>query len=50
VNVETLSASVTVTAPEENALYAKAFEELSQLAAYGPEARALSAGAIEALR
>lgn len=50
VHVETLSAAVTVTAPGEIALYAKAFEELSHLAVHGADARALIASAIEALR
>jgi hypothetical protein len=40
VYVELLSAQVTVTAPSEIVLYARAFEKLSGLAVYGGEARA----------
>jgi transcriptional regulator with XRE-family HTH domain len=41
VHVETVSAELSVTQPREIALYVKAFEELSRLAVYGQEARAL---------
>jgi len=49
VNVELLSAQVTVTVPSEIVLYARAFEKLSGLAVYGDEARARIAEAIDAL-
>lgn len=49
VNVELLSAQVTVTAPSEVVLYARAFERLSGIAVYGDEARARITGAIDAL-
>jgi len=49
VNVELLSAQVTVTVPSEIVLYARAFEKLSGLAVYGDEARARIAEAIGAL-
>jgi Domain of unknown function (DUF5753) len=49
VYVELLSAQVTVTAPSEIVLYARAFEKLSGLAVYGDEARARITGAIGAL-
>jgi transcriptional regulator with XRE-family HTH domain len=49
VSVELLSAKVTVTQPSEIALYAKAFDQLRELAVYGAEARALIVKAIEAL-
>jgi hypothetical protein len=40
---------VTVTAPSEITLYARAFEKLVELAVYGPQARALIMSAIDAL-
>jgi hypothetical protein len=43
------SAQVTVTAPSEIVLYARAFEKLSGLAVYCDEARARIADAIRAL-
>ena len=49
VHVELLSAQVTVTAPSEITLYVRAFEKLAELAVYGPQARALITGAIDAL-
>ncbi|WP_046500823.1 helix-turn-helix domain-containing protein [Streptomyces odonnellii] len=49
VQVELLSASVTVTAPDEIELYARAFEALRGMAVYGAEARALVMKAIDAL-
>lgn len=49
VSVELLTAQVTVTQPSEIALYVRAFEQLRQLAVYGPEARACIVRAIEAL-
>lgn len=47
---EPLSASVTITAPDEVGVYLKAFAELHRHAVYGAEARALVVAAIEALR
>jgi transcriptional regulator with XRE-family HTH domain len=41
VQVETVSAELTVNQPREIALYAKAFQELAQIAVHGAEARAL---------
>jgi hypothetical protein len=41
VNVETISAELSVTQPREIALYPKVFQELSTLATYGQEARSL---------
>ena len=49
VYVELLSAQVTVTAPSEIVLYARAFEKLAGLAVYGEEARARINDAIGAL-
>jgi transcriptional regulator with XRE-family HTH domain len=49
VHVELLSAQVTVTAPSELVLYARAFEKLAGLAVYGDEARARISDAIGAL-
>jgi transcriptional regulator with XRE-family HTH domain len=49
VNIELLSAQVTVTAPSEVVLYARAFEKLSELAVYGDEARARISVAIDTL-
>ena len=49
VYVELLSAQVTVTAPSEIVLYARAFEKLSGLAVYGDEARARISDALSAL-
>ena len=49
VQVELLSASVTVVAPNEVVLYTRAFEGLAKLAVYGTQARALIKDAISAL-
>lgn len=49
VHVELLSAQVTVTAPSEIILYMRAFEKLTQLAVYGPAARELIIGVLDAL-
>jgi hypothetical protein len=49
VNVETLSAQVTVTAPGEIVLYLRAFDRLAGMAVYGDDARALITSAINAL-
>jgi transcriptional regulator with XRE-family HTH domain len=49
VSVELLSAQVTVTAPSEITLYARAFDRLARLAVHGEAARALIADAISAL-
>ncbi|MCX4756615.1 helix-turn-helix domain-containing protein [Kitasatospora purpeofusca] len=49
VQVELLSARVVITAPGEVATYARAFQELSRMAVYGAQARALITSAIAAL-
>jgi transcriptional regulator with XRE-family HTH domain len=49
VHVELLSAQVTITAPSEIVLYARAFDKLAGLAVYGGEARARITDAIDAL-
>ncbi|MGA4541321.1 helix-turn-helix domain-containing protein [Uniformispora flossi] len=47
--VETLTAAVTMTAPGEVAVYAKAFAELGKVAVYGQRARSLVAAAVDSL-
>jgi transcriptional regulator with XRE-family HTH domain len=49
VSLETLTASLTITAPGEVELYERAFAELGRLAVYGPGARKLLDQAVEAL-
>ena len=49
VNVELLSARVTVTQPREVAVYAKAFTTLAGMAVYGPAAHQLITSALAAL-
>ncbi|WKK20978.1 helix-turn-helix transcriptional regulator [Streptomyces olivoreticuli] len=49
VHVELLTAKVTVTQPSEVATYARAFAELSKMAVYGAQARALITAAISSL-
>jgi transcriptional regulator with XRE-family HTH domain len=49
VKEETLSASISVTAPSDLDVYERAFRRLAGLAAYGPDARRLIARAIEVL-
>ncbi|MCI3272640.1 helix-turn-helix transcriptional regulator [Streptomyces sp. 7R015] len=49
VNVELVSAHLTVTQPGEIAEYAKAFRELSAIAVYGTQARSLITAAIDTL-
>ncbi|MEV6590279.1 helix-turn-helix domain-containing protein [Streptomyces acidicola] len=49
VNVELVSAHLTVTQPHEIELYAYTFAELAELARYGAEARSLITKAIDAL-
>ncbi|MFF4568754.1 helix-turn-helix domain-containing protein [Streptomyces sp. NPDC001410] len=49
VNVELVSAHLTVTQPGEIAEYSKAFAELSAIAVYGAQARSLITAAIDAL-
>jgi hypothetical protein len=49
VHVETLTAQITVTAPSEVVLYAKAFDQLARLAVYGEDAAVLIAAARRAL-
>lgn len=50
VQVEAVSAELTITQPREIALYAKAFEQLSQSTVYGPQARDLIEAALNDLR
>ncbi|MFK0284603.1 helix-turn-helix domain-containing protein [Streptomyces sp. NPDC090499] len=49
VSVELLTAGITVTAPGEVAMYARAFEEMTALAVYGAAARGLISTAIDSL-
>ncbi|MFC8512529.1 helix-turn-helix domain-containing protein [Streptomyces sp. NPDC057257] len=49
VNVELVSAHLTVTQPGEIAEYAKAFTELSAIAVYGAQARSLITAAIDTI-
>jgi hypothetical protein len=49
VNVELVSAWLTVTQPHEIALYAQTFTALAELAVYGGKARALITSAIDTL-
>lgn len=49
VHVETLTAQVTVTAPGEIVVYLRAFDQLSKLAVYDADARALITSALAAL-
>lgn len=50
VQVETVSAELTISQPREIALYAKAFEELTQVARYGHAARVMITAALASLR
>lgn len=50
VQVETVSAELTITQPREVALYAKSFEELSGLAMYGQGAKELIAARLARLQ
>jgi hypothetical protein len=47
VQVETISAELTITPPREIALYAAAFDALHQQAVYGPAARNLITDALD---
>ncbi|MFJ9709594.1 helix-turn-helix domain-containing protein [Streptomyces sp. NPDC101234] len=49
VNIELVSAHLTVVQKNELAMYAKTFSELAELAVYGPAARELITSAIESL-
>ena len=49
VNVELVSGWLTLTQPREIDMYGKAFNDLSDLAVRGPQARALITKAIDAL-
>ncbi|WP_237774543.1 helix-turn-helix domain-containing protein [Actinosynnema sp. ALI-1.44] len=49
VQVETISAELTINQPREVALYVKAFDELAQQAVHGREARTLITAALERL-
>lgn len=50
VQFDTYSAELSLIRPDEIALYGRAFERLAALAVYGPEARAIIAGALEGVR
>ncbi len=50
VNVETISAELTISQPREIALYAKAFHELTEQAVYGQAARTFITTALDDLR
>jgi transcriptional regulator with XRE-family HTH domain len=50
VNVELVSAHLTVTQPREVSMYAQAFSDLAALAKYGGNARRLIGAAIQSLR
>ncbi len=50
VQVEAVSAEISVTQPREIALYVRAFAELAKAARYGPEARELVRSELAALR
>lgn len=50
VQVETVSAELTITQPREISLYAKAFQELSEQATYGQAARELITARLAELR
>ncbi|MER8067150.1 helix-turn-helix transcriptional regulator [Streptomyces sp. NPDC094034] len=49
VHVELLAAKVTVTTPTEVGVYKRAFARLAKMAVYGPPARTLISGALDAL-
>lgn len=49
VNVELVSAHLTITQPTEISEYGQAFSELASIAVHGPEARSLITGAINAI-
>ncbi|MFD9592269.1 helix-turn-helix domain-containing protein [Kitasatospora sp. NPDC059973] len=49
VNVELVSAHLTITQPAEISEYGQAFSDLARIAVYGADARSLIAGAIDAL-
>jgi transcriptional regulator with XRE-family HTH domain len=49
VQFDTYSAELSLTRPDEIALYGRAFERLAALAVYGAEARGIIAGALERL-
>jgi transcriptional regulator with XRE-family HTH domain len=49
VHVETISAELSITQPQEVAVYAKAFQQLAEQAVTGPAARALIVAALDEL-
>ncbi|MGO4757878.1 transcriptional regulator, partial [Streptomyces sp. 2MCAF27] len=49
-SVELLTAAVNVSAPSEIAVYTKAFSQLTEIAVYGSDARALITAAINSLQ
>jgi transcriptional regulator with XRE-family HTH domain len=50
VNVELVSAFLTITQPHEVGMYARTFAELTDLAVYGVDARALITSAVDSLK
>jgi transcriptional regulator with XRE-family HTH domain len=50
VNVELVSAFLTITQPHEVGMYARTFTELTDLAVYGADARALITSAVDSLK
>ncbi len=50
VHVELMAGKVTLTSPGDVDLYLRAFEQMRQMAVYGPEARTLINAAIDSLR
>ncbi|MCA1703657.1 MAG: helix-turn-helix transcriptional regulator [Actinobacteria bacterium] len=50
VHVETVSAELTITQPQEIALYGRAFQELAKLAVYGQDAKSLITARLAELR
>lgn len=50
VHVETVSAELAISQPREIALYAKAFQELAQVAVYGQAAKELIGGALSVVQ
>ncbi|WP_308285383.1 helix-turn-helix domain-containing protein [Actinoplanes hulinensis] len=50
VNVELVSAFLTITQPHEVGMYARTFAELTDLAVYGADARVLITSAVDALQ
>jgi hypothetical protein len=49
VNVELVSGYLTITRPNEIAMYARVFTELAEVARYGAQARSIITAAVKAL-